>query len=208
DAADVPRCCAYSAGSPSSVVIALPETAATGVTQLLISLPSNNTEQAPHCANPQPKRGPCRCSSLCRTYRRGVSRLAVTLCTRPFTLIFSLLAILTLRWITCDWRRKQEGADPPPAAASGRCHASRPLAIVAARRTAAGERRTVEESRSRPDFAVGNPAGSRGGLGSQTRARRITVRRTFWVLTAALAVGCLAAATGVARPAGGDTVTI
>jgi len=35
------------------------------------------------------------------------------------------------------------------------------------------------------------------------------VRRTFWVLTAALAVGCLtAAAAGVARPAGGDAVTI
>src|SRR6188472_1038237 len=42
-----------------------------------------------------------------------------------------------------------------------------------------------------------------------TRARRNTVRRTFWVLTAALAVGCLtAAAAGVARPAGGDAVTI
>src|SRR6478752_9800686 len=79
---------------PSSVVIALPLTAATGVTQLLISLPSSSTEQAPHCARPQPKRGPCRCSSLCRTYRSGVSRLAVTLCTRPFTLIFNLLAIL------------------------------------------------------------------------------------------------------------------
>src|SRR5262245_5246033 len=79
---------------PSSVVIALPLTAATGVTHERISLPSSSTEQAPHCARPQPKRGPCRCSSLCRTYRSGVSRLAVTLCTRPFTLIFSLLAIL------------------------------------------------------------------------------------------------------------------
>src|SRR3954454_4522498 len=78
---------------PSSVVIALPLTAATGVTHERISLPSSNTEQAPHCAKPQPKRGPCRWSSLCRTYRSGVSRLAVTLCTRPFTLIFNLLAI-------------------------------------------------------------------------------------------------------------------
>src|SRR4029078_6669779 len=78
---------------PSSVVIALPLTAATGVTHDRISLPSSNTEHAPHWANPQPKRGPCRCSSLCRTYSSGVSRLAVTLCTRPFTLIFSLLAI-------------------------------------------------------------------------------------------------------------------
>src|SRR5947207_9239475 len=96
-AAVVPRSFAHSAGSPSSVVMLLPETAATGVTQLRISLPSSSTEQAPHCARPQPKRGPCRCSSLCRTYSSGVSRLAVTLCTRPFTLIFNLLAILTLR---------------------------------------------------------------------------------------------------------------
>src|SRR6478736_2698943 len=82
---------------PSSVVIALPLTAATGVTHERISLPSRSTEQAPHCARPQPKRGPCRCNSLCRTYSRGVSRPAVTLCTRPLTLILSLLAIRTLR---------------------------------------------------------------------------------------------------------------
>src|SRR3954471_18265405 len=84
---------------PSSVVIALPLTAATGVTHERISLPSSSTEQAPHCARPQPKRGPCRCSSLCRTYRSGVSRLAVTLCTRPFTLIFNLLAILASSFV-------------------------------------------------------------------------------------------------------------
>src|SRR5215471_18465505 len=95
-AADVPRCCAYNAGSPSNVVTALPLTAATGVTQLLISLPSNNTEQAPHCARPHPNLGPCRCSSLCRTYRRGVSRLAVTPCVSPFTLILMLFAICLL----------------------------------------------------------------------------------------------------------------
>src|SRR5262249_55707646 len=88
----VPRCFAYSAGMPSSVVTALPLTAATGVTHERISLPSSSTEHAPHCARPQPKRGPCRCSSLCRTYSSGVSRLALTLCTRPLTLILSLLA--------------------------------------------------------------------------------------------------------------------
>src|SRR6476659_8728185 len=79
-----------------------PLTAATGVTQLRISLPSKSTEQAPHCARPQPKRGPCRWSSLCRTYSRGVSRLAVTLCTRPLTLILSLLATYSsIRLETC-----------------------------------------------------------------------------------------------------------
>src|SRR5205085_4077770 len=92
-----PRSFAHNAGSPSKVVIALPLTAATGVTHDRISFPSNSTEQAPHCARPQPKRGPCRWSSLCRTYRSGVSRLAVTLCTRPLTLIFNLLAIPTLQ---------------------------------------------------------------------------------------------------------------
>src|SRR5205085_3229372 len=71
-AAVVPRSFAQSAGRPSKVVIAFPETAATGVTQERISFPSNNTEQAPHCARPQPKRGPCRCSSLCKTYSSGV----------------------------------------------------------------------------------------------------------------------------------------
>src|SRR5205814_10293347 len=93
-AAVVPRSFAQRAGRPSSVVIALPLTAATGVTHDRISFPSNNTEQAPHCARPQPNLGPCRCSSLCKTYKSGVSSDAVTECTRPLTLIFSLLAIV------------------------------------------------------------------------------------------------------------------
>ena len=63
----VPRCAAHSAGSPSKVVMFFPLTAATGVTHERISFPSSNTEQAPHCARPQPNRGPCRWSSLCRT---------------------------------------------------------------------------------------------------------------------------------------------
>src|SRR5215467_16262341 len=74
-----------------------PVTAATGVTHDLISLPSSSTEHAPHCARPQPNRGPCRWSSLCRTYRRGVSRLAVTPWVRPFTLILMLFAIPCLQ---------------------------------------------------------------------------------------------------------------
>src|ERR1700754_385081 len=77
---------------PSSVVIALPLTASTGVTHERISLPSSSTEQAPHCARPQPNRGPCRRSSLCRTYRRGVSRYTDTPCLSPFPLILMLFA--------------------------------------------------------------------------------------------------------------------
>src|SRR5262249_23401016 len=75
-----------------------PLTAATGVTQERISLPSSSTEQAPPWARPQPKRGPCRWSSLCRTYRRGVSRLALTPCVSPLTLILMLLAIRPSDW--------------------------------------------------------------------------------------------------------------
>src|SRR5689334_21643953 len=71
-----------------------PLTAYTGVTQERISFPSSSTEQAPHCARPQPNRGPCRWSSLCNTYRRGVSRLALTPWVSPFTLILMLFAIL------------------------------------------------------------------------------------------------------------------
>src|SRR3954470_1699887 len=97
---------------PSRVVIALPLTAATGVTHERISLPSSNTEQAPHCARPQPKRGPCRWSSLCRTYRRGVSRLALTPCVNPFTLIFRLFAIHPPIDGTCAPRGAQGGAEP------------------------------------------------------------------------------------------------
>src|SRR6478672_2998804 len=93
-AAVVPRSFAQRAGRPSSVVIALPLTAATGVTQERISLPSSSTEQAPHCARPQPNRGPCRWSSLCKTYNRGVSRLALTPWVSPFTLILMLFAIV------------------------------------------------------------------------------------------------------------------
>src|SRR5215471_10279855 len=118
DAADVPRCCAYSAGNPSSVVIALPLTAATGVTQLLISLPSRSTEHAPHCASPQPNRGPCKCSSLCSTYSNGVSSDAVTECTRPLTLIFNLLAIPpSVRKSVPQRVVEEEGASDHPRAA-------------------------------------------------------------------------------------------
>src|SRR3954452_12328447 len=109
----VPRDFAHAAGSPSSVVIALPLTAATGVTHERISLPSSSTEQAPHCARPQPKRGPCRWSSLCKTYSSGVSRLAVTLCTRPFTLILSLLAMILLG-AKGSGLAAPEGASPAP----------------------------------------------------------------------------------------------
>src|SRR5581483_10084632 len=119
----VPRSFAHNAGSPSSVVIALPLTAATGVTQLRISFPSKSTEQAPHWARPQPKRGPCRCSSLCRTYRSGVSRLAVTLCTRPFTLIFNLLAIPPSSELeTCMLLRNNPSAEPREGRPAERLH--------------------------------------------------------------------------------------
>src|ERR1700676_5501436 len=79
--------CPYQAARPSSVVTDLPATSATGVTQERISTPSASTEHEPHCASPQPKRGPCNRKSLLNTYSSGVSGLALTGQLRPLTLI-------------------------------------------------------------------------------------------------------------------------
>src|SRR5215472_14260911 len=84
---------AYHEGSPSSVVTALPSTAETGVTQERVSTPFTSTEQEPHCANPQPNRGPWSSKSFERTYSKGVSGAASTFQTRSFTRMLSLLAI-------------------------------------------------------------------------------------------------------------------
>src|SRR6185312_14714321 len=80
-------CPAYQAGSPSSVVTDLLPTADNGVTQDRVSTPFTSTEHDPHCANPQPNRGPWSCSSFIKTYRRGVSGAALTVHDRSFTRI-------------------------------------------------------------------------------------------------------------------------
>src|SRR6266850_3452946 len=87
-------CAAYHAGNPSSVVTDLPSTAETLVWHDRISTPFTRTEQEPHCPRPQPKRGPCRFSSLERTYNKGVSGAAVTVRTCSFTLILISFAIV------------------------------------------------------------------------------------------------------------------
>ena len=51
-------------GRPSTVVTGLPSTAATGVTQARTSSSPSRTEQAPHCARPQPNLTPITPSSL------------------------------------------------------------------------------------------------------------------------------------------------
>src|SRR5215475_6308677 len=78
-------CAAYHAGNPSSVVTALPSTAETGVTQERVSTPLTSTEQEPHWARPQPKRGPCNRSWLDKTYSNGVSGAAATVHSRSLT---------------------------------------------------------------------------------------------------------------------------
>src|SRR5579862_2360254 len=80
-------CAPYQAGSPSSVVTALPSTAETGVTQERVSTPLTSTEQEPHWAKPQPKRGPRNCSSFERTYSSGVSGADATVKDRSLTRI-------------------------------------------------------------------------------------------------------------------------
>src|ERR1700722_17515534 len=49
------------------------------------SSPSSSTEHAPHCAIPQPRRGPLNFSSLRSTNSKGVSGAADTICVVPFT---------------------------------------------------------------------------------------------------------------------------
>ncbi len=65
-------CAAYQAGSPSSVVTDFPPTADTGVTHERVSTPFTSTEHEPHCANPQPKRGPCSLNSSKHVQQRRV----------------------------------------------------------------------------------------------------------------------------------------
>ena len=52
-----------------------------------ISTPSSSTEHEPHCASPQPKRGPFRLRSFVSTQSSGVSGLALTVRDAPFTVI-------------------------------------------------------------------------------------------------------------------------
>ncbi len=85
-------CAPYQAGSPSSVVTALPSTAETGVTQERVSTPLTSTEQEPHWARPQPKRGPRSSSSLESTYNSGVSGAEATFHDRSLTLILSAIS--------------------------------------------------------------------------------------------------------------------
>ena len=77
----------------------LPATPATGVTQERISTPSASTEHEPHCASPQPKRGPCR-RKLVREHveQRRVRGRRRPAAVRPFTLILSSSAIRILPW--------------------------------------------------------------------------------------------------------------
>ena len=66
--AERPFCLAHRAGSPSSVVISwFGATSERVVMQERTSLPSISTEQAPHCASPQPNCGPTNSSSLRNT---------------------------------------------------------------------------------------------------------------------------------------------
>ena len=62
-----PFCAAQTPGNPSIVVTRLPTTEETGVMHERTSLPSTSTAQAPHCASPQPKRGPVNPRVLRRT---------------------------------------------------------------------------------------------------------------------------------------------
>src|ERR1700730_7543912 len=87
------RACAYQAARPSSVVMDLPATSATGATREGSPPPPPSTEQEPHCASPQPNFGPRKASSFASTYSNGVSGLEATGRARPFTVMLSSSAI-------------------------------------------------------------------------------------------------------------------
>ena len=60
-------------------------TAAAGVMHERIATPLIRTVHAPHCASPQPNRGPRRFRSLRSTYRRGVAGSTSTSWVAPLT---------------------------------------------------------------------------------------------------------------------------
>src|SRR5580658_1293249 len=78
------------------VVTCLPTVYETGVMHVRTSSPSSSTEHEPHCAIPQPSRGPLNFSSLRSTKIRGVSGAADTTCFTPFTVKVSSLGISSL----------------------------------------------------------------------------------------------------------------
>ena len=80
--------------SPSSVTTFWPTTPATGVMHERIALPFMCTVHAPHCARPQPKRGPCSSSSL-RAHREAACPPSRHVrCACPLTLMVNLPAMV------------------------------------------------------------------------------------------------------------------
>src|SRR6266481_3980147 len=72
--------------SPSSVRISLPVERETGRVHERTARPSTSTVQAPHCPSPQPNRGLFIERLSRRTYSRGQSGSASTVCSRPLIL--------------------------------------------------------------------------------------------------------------------------
>src|SRR6266478_1013115 len=75
------------------------------------SSPSRSTEHAPHCAIPQPRRGPVNFSSLRSTNSKGVSDAADTTCFAPFTDSVSSFA-MTLPPEQPDFTALRAASDP------------------------------------------------------------------------------------------------
>src|SRR5580698_72316 len=101
-------CSAQTEASPSIVVSFFPTTYDSGVTQVRISSPSSKTAHEPHCAMPQPSRGPVSFSSLRNTYSTGVSDDAETAWSEPLTLIVTSGGMFDLRFASALPRCEDE----------------------------------------------------------------------------------------------------
>jgi hypothetical protein len=91
-----------SASTASIVVIWALATDSTGVTQLRVTVPSIITEQAPHCAMPQPYLVPVMPRSSRRTHSSGVSPSASMRRFWPL-MVNSIMGETCFRKGVCTW---------------------------------------------------------------------------------------------------------
>lgn len=102
---------------PSRVVTSSCPTALTGITQDRTTWPRMMTVQAPHCAIPQPNRGPRNPKSSLSTNKSGVSGSTLTVWRRPFT--FSVICFIAAALATNESLRtailacRCQGRDSP-----------------------------------------------------------------------------------------------
>src|SRR5689334_20843627 len=108
------------------VVMLLPSTAETGITQERTACPSTCTVHAPHAAMPQAYLVPVMPSSSRSTHNNGISGSTSTSTCFPFTLSVAIACSL---WLRCDrwvlqtraaWTLARESGSPAPGSETGK----------------------------------------------------------------------------------------